>query len=293
MWYTFALLSALIYSFRGIIEKKIIHRTNKYILGFAIRFFALPFFLIPFFLHPSFLRPVTHLNVSFWAAVLIISFINTPLETVFYYEALKNEELTLVLPVLSLSPVITLLIGSITLHEVPTLSGVIGIGLIVVGLYSLKLSLAKEGLWEPLKHLHNNRGVRLMLVVMLSQGVAAIFDKIGVTNSNAYVYAMFNYLCVSVTLFVLVLLRAKNHLHQLVTQVTNFLILGVVIAGYTLLYFLALVGGFAAYASAIKGSYIIFTIIFGVLFLKEKEGKQKLISGVIIFIGLVLLKLFS
>lgn len=293
MWFTLAFFSAIIYSFRGILEKRIIHHVNKYILGLAIRLFALPFLFLPFVFTPKLAEPITHLNWQFWIAVGTAWFIFTPLETLFYYEALKDEEITLVLPILSLAPVLTILLGTITLKEIPSVWGVMGILFIVLGLYSLKLASAKEGILEPFRHLRNNRGIQLMFVVMLSQGVAAIFDKMGTTNSNAYVYAVFNYAGVSCTLFIIAFVRARKYMNQLITNLKNFSILGAVIAGYTLLYFLSLQTGFAAYASAIKSSYIIFTIIFGVLFLKEKEGKQKILAACIIFAGLVLLKIFG
>ena len=106
MWYSFALLSALCYSFRGILEKLIISHTNKYILGFAIRLFAVPFFFIPFFINPHLLVSFRQLPMKFWIAVFMVSFVGTPLETIFYYEALQEEEVSLVIPILSLSPVL-------------------------------------------------------------------------------------------------------------------------------------------------------------------------------------------
>src|SRR5437868_5385465 len=115
MWYLLALLSAIIYSFRGILEKRIIHNVNKYVLGLAIRLFALPFFFLPFLFKPHLATPFLHLDWQFWLVISINSFINTPLETFFYYRALKDEELTLVLPILSLAPAITLFLGSIFL----------------------------------------------------------------------------------------------------------------------------------------------------------------------------------
>src|SRR5438105_3049945 len=134
MWFIFALSAAIIYSFRGIIEKRIIHNINKYILGLAIRLFALPFLFLPFFFKPELSAPVHHLNSSFWIAIIMICFVNTPLETVFYYEALKTEELTLVLPILSLGPALTLFFGMITLKEIPSFWGILGVLLIVLGL---------------------------------------------------------------------------------------------------------------------------------------------------------------
>src|SRR5258708_3264286 len=293
MWYTLALLSSVFYSFRGILEKRIIHNVNKYVLGLGIRLFALPFFFIPLFINPHLGQPLMHLNTSFWFAIFMICFVNTPLETYFYYEALKKDELTLVLPILALGPVITLLSGAIFLKEIPSLFGIFGVLCIVLGLYTLKLQHAKNGLLEPLHHLRNNRGVQLMFVVMISQGIAAIFDKAGVINSNAYIYALLNYIGVSITLFILAYIKAKKYLNQLLIHAKSFIILGIVIAAYTLLYFVALQSGFAAYASAIKGSYIIFTILFGLLVLKEKEGTQNLLAGFIIFLGLALLNIFA
>jgi len=290
---TFAFLSAIIYSLRGIIEKRIIHNVNKYIVGLAIRLFALPFLLLPFLFKPSLAAPIHHLNASFWIAIFTICFINTPIETVLYYEALKLEELSLVLPILSLGPVITILLGTVTLREIPTFWGALGVLLIVLGLYTLKLQHVEEGLLAPFKHLRQNRGIQLMFFVMLSQGIAAIFDKMGTTNSNAYVYAICNYIGVSITLFVLAFIKARKYLNQLITQSKSFIVLGGVIAGYTLLYFISLESGFAAYASAIKSSFVIFTILFGLFFLREKEGKQKIIAGCIIFVGLALLKAFG
>src|SRR6185312_1595725 len=110
-WFFFALASALFYSFRGILEKRIIHNVNKYVLGLAIRLFALPFFVIPFLVQPSLLTPIFHLNMAFWIVIILVCCISTPLETILYYEALKDEEITLVLPILALSPALTVGFG--------------------------------------------------------------------------------------------------------------------------------------------------------------------------------------
>lgn len=292
MWFYLALSCALFYSFRGILEKRIIQNVNKYILGLAIRLFAIPFFLIPFVFSPSSLAPIFHLNLSFWFAIFMVCCVNTPIETVFYYEALKNEEITLVLPILALSPVLTIVWG-LFLKEVPTIFGFLGVLCIILGIYALKLEQAKEGLLQPILHLKNNRAIRLMAIVMLSQSVSGIFDKIGVSNSNAYVYLAINYIGVSITLYFIALYKARSHLGQLVRYFRQFALIAVLIAAYTLLYGLALQVGFAGYVVAIKSSYILFTILLGLLFFKEEDAKQKILASGFIFAGLVLLKVFG
>ncbi len=293
MWFFFALTSALFYSFRGILEKRIIHKTNKYILGFAIRFFALPFFFVPFFIQPSLLAPIAHLNSQFWFALFMVCVVGTPIETVLYYEALKNEEISLVLPILSLAPALTIIWGSLFLREIPTTAGILGILFVTLGIYALKIGHAKDGVFAPIHHLRNNRAVRLMFIVMISLSFGSIFDKMGVTNSNAFFYSAANYIGVSFVLFLLVLLKARTHIGDLKKQVIPFMVIGIFVAGYTFLYSLALQSGFASYSIAIKNASILFTILFSLIFLKEKEGWSKILAGALIFIGLVCIKVFS
>jgi drug/metabolite transporter (DMT)-like permease len=293
MWFFFALASAVIYSFRGILEKRIIGNVNNYILGFAVRVFALPFFFLPLFFFPDKIIAPQNLTPEFWFAVLFIALICTPLETIFYYKALNEEEVSFVLPLLSLAPVVTLGVSAIILRETPTLFGIIGVLLIIVGIYTLKLNHAKEGFLEPFKHIKNSRGAQLMTIVFLSLGVGSVLDKIGVSNSNAYFFALINYIGVSTTLFVIAMVKAKSHMKQLVTYWKQFFLIGSIVAAYTLLYMLALEESFASYAIAIRNASIIFTIILGYLFFKEKDLKQKLIAAIIISFGLIFIKVLG
>jgi drug/metabolite transporter (DMT)-like permease len=293
MWFFFAISSAFLYAFRGVLEKKIILDVNKYILGLAIRLFALPFFFIPFLINPALIGPITHLNTQFWIAIVAICFISTPLETVLYYQALKDEEITLVLPILSLAPAITMVFGLLIFHEVPNAFGVLGVLAIIFGIYALKIGHAKEGLLQPFHHLRNNKSVRLMTIVMLSQGIGTIFDKMGVTNSNAFFYSVVNYLGVCLALLVIAYIKAKPHFRQLILYKKQFFIIGAFVAGYTLFYTLALQTGFAAYVISIKNSSILLTMVLGYLFLKEKNLKTKLFAASFIVLGLIFIKVFN
>lgn len=293
MWFFFALASAIIYSFRGILEKKIIGNTDRYILGFAVRGFALPFFFIPLILFPDKIIPLQSLSPEFWFTVAAICFICTPLETIFYYKALEEEEVSFVLPLLSLAPVITLGFSALFLNEYPNIFGILGVLFIIVGIYSLKLSHAKEGIFGPFHHIRNNRGAQLMTVVFISLGFGSILDKIGVSNSNAYFFALINYISVSTMLFIIALVKAKKHMRELRTNWKQFLLIGSVVASYTILYMLALEESFASYAIAIRNASIIFTIILGYLFFKEKDLKQKLIAAIIIALGLIFIKVLG
>lgn len=293
MWFFLALGSALFYSFRGILEKRIIHNVDKYVLGLAIRLFAIPFFFLPFLWSPhSFISPL-HLNLQFWFAVAFICCVSTPIETVLYYKALQTEEITLVLPILALGPALTVLWGTVTLHEIPHILGVVGVLCLVFGIYALKIGHAREGILQPIHHLRNNPAIQFMFLVMLSSSFSGILDKVGVINSNAYMYGLINYIAVSTALFIIAFYKSRQHLHQLITHKKSFFIIGIVIAAYTILNFVALQTGFAGYVGAVRASYILFTMVMGILFLKEKDGKEKFLAAIFILLGLVLIKIYS
>ena len=293
MWYFFAATSAFLYAFRGILEKKIVGHTNKYILGFAIRLFALPFFLIPFIFYPELLIAPSQLTINFWLPIILICFVMTPLETIFYYEALKEEELSLALPILSLAPIITIFAAAGLFREFPSFVGFLGIILILVGIYALKINYVHEGILAPLKHLRKSRGVQLMLVVMISLGFGSILDKIALTASNAFFFAAVNYLLLCCTLFILTWFKARRHFGQLITHYRAFSVLGMFVAGYTIFYLLALQSGVTSYVLAIKNASILFTIIFSLIILKEKNRGPKLLAAALIFIGLLCIKVFG
>lgn len=293
MWYAFALLSAVLYSFRGVLEKRIIHRVNQYILGLAIRLFALPFFAIPLAINPSLVPPLNTLTWKFWFPVLFIGIISTQLETYFYYKALKDEEISLVLPILSLAPVLTMVFAFVVFRDIPTLFGALGVMSILFGIYALKLGHAREGILQPIYHLKGNQGVRLMLIVMTLLAFSSVLDKLGVTNSNAYFFAFSIYLTVSVSLAATAYIKARTHFNQLRTHFGGFTIIGVLVAGYTLPYMIALQSGNVAYITAIRNASILFTIIFSYFILRERNIRDKLIAASLIFAGLIAIKVFG
>jgi uncharacterized membrane protein len=244
-------------------------------------------------LHPSYVIPLSHLNYKFWIAIIYICFISTPFETIFYYEALKEEDISLVIPILSLAPALTIVFSFFLLREIPTFLGTVGVLCIVLGIYALKIGQAKEGILQPIHHLRNSRGVRLMALVMVSLALGSVFDKLGVTNSNAYFYTLVNYIGVCISLLIIACVKARSHLKDLFIHAKSFFVIGIFVAGYTLLYSLALEAGSAFYVVSIRNASILFTMLFSYLFLKEKGLKEKLFAGFLIFIGLVCINIFG
>lgn len=261
------------------------------VLGFGMRLCATPFFVLPFIINPGLFIPLNELSPSFWLVTVIICVVCGPIETYFYYRAIRDEELSLALPILSLAPVITIGLGAVLLHELPSWPGVAGMACILFGIYMLKVGHARHGLLEPLYHLAGNASVRMMVLVAASQAFGSILDKLGVTNANAYMYALINYVMLSVVLGFMVLVLAPRRSWKVMGgHMGGFTVLGGVVASYTLLYLVALSLGNTAYTIGIRSSSLLFSIVWGVVLLREKDAAAKLAAGVMLVLGLILIK---
>jgi len=270
MWFFLAISSAAIYSLRSLLEKHSLKKVNPYILAFAVRFFALPLFFIPFLIGIAEFPILSQVPTNFWLAALFISCVSTPLEMIFFYKALQTEEVSFVVPLLGISPLITALISALILREFPSFWGVVGMFLVVLGLYILNLQKQHEHFLEPIKHLVQNSAFKYLVLMLLSYSLGIIVDKLAISYSNIYFYSLINYLFVSLALFVIARFKAKKNFGQLKTGLFSFTIIGLIVAGYTWLRFAALQSGNTGYVSATLSSSVLFSILLGILFFKEK-----------------------
>lgn len=293
MWFVSSLVSALTYSFRSVLEKKLLGNLDKYILAFGLRFFALPFFVIVLLMNPQQIIPFSELPLKFWLATIYVSVISTPIEMIFFYKALQLEEVSYIAPLISLAPVFTVFINIFVFKEYPTFFGLIGVMFIISAIYLLNVNQKKEGFWQPFKYLLKNRAAKYALIMMLFYSIGIIIDKIAITGSDVYYYAFWNYLLVSISLFVIMNIRAKKKIVQIKSHYIQLFCLGAIVAVYAIFRFIALEKGNAGYISAVLGSSVFFTILFGLILFKEKRIYIKIVSGIMILIGLVLIKIFG
>lgn len=293
MWITFALVSAFAYSIRSIIEKAFIYKIDKFILAFGLRFFALLFFLIPLFFDHSLLPDLSSLSKNFWVATLWVSLISSPLEILLYYKALQIEEVTFLIPLLSIAPIFTTLINLAFFNDTLTFFGIIGLFLTIFGVYILNIGKAKEGVLEPFKYLSSNKAARYMLAMITLYSLGVVIDKVAVNGSSPYLYSLINYSLVSLALFILAFLKSRNKLYQIKTNFLVLSILGGIVAIYTIFRNYSLSVGNAGYVSAILSSSVLFTVLMGGIYLKEKNISVKLFSVSIILSGLILLKIYG
>lgn len=295
MWFFLALLSAAIYSLRSILEKRSLSgaKVNPYILAFGVRAFALPLFTLPFFLGIATFPDFSSIDPQFWWAVILVGGIFTPLEMIFFYKALQREAVSFVAPLLGLSPIVTTLLAGLFFQEFPQPLGVVGMVIILGALYLLNVQKGQQSWLDPLHSLLRNKAFPYVMVMMVFYALGVILDKVAIVATDFYVYSLVIYATVSLALLIIAWWKARSEFVVLRENFTSFMLIGVVVASYTWLRFAALGQGQAGYVSTVLATSVLFSVLMGVIFLREKQVAQKLIAAVLVLLGLVLIKLHA
>lgn len=139
---------------------------------------------------------------------------------------------------------------------------------------------------RPFIELKDHPGARLMLMVAALWTITPIIEKIGIGETNAFFWASSSLFFLSLMYTILAIKRGS--FNELSKKYYGFIILLGLLQGvsYTVqLYAYTLT--FVGYVTAIKKMNVLFSIIFGYLFFKEKNFKQRIIGGILMFIGVM------
>jgi len=226
---------------------------------------------------------------TFWLALGLL----VPLEVVslvLYVKAIKLSPLSLSVPFLALSPVFIIFIAYFVLGEVPTRGGVAGVCLIAVGAYLLNASASRFGLLGPIKAIAREPGSMLMIVVSIVYSVTATIGKVAIEHSGPVFFGFF-YPFVLTMVLSLVLLR-KGRLRGVFSRPVTFLPIGLCTAIMIVSHFVALGMTQVAYLVSVKRTSLVFSVLYGSLLFKEVNIRERLLGGVVMVAGVVLVAVF-
>jgi uncharacterized membrane protein len=149
-------------------------------------------------------------EAGYWVPALASVALNVA-ANLLYLEALRTGELSIAVPLLSLTPAFASLVAIPLLGERPTLSDGCGIALVVIGAFILQAPTGEERwTWESIKA---RRGLRLMAGTALLWSLTIPLDKLSVSRSHPPFHAMV--LNLGVALAALVILTQRRELHRL------------------------------------------------------------------------------
>lgn len=240
---------------------------------------------IPFALQ----EPMPHLNTTFYIT-FIVSLMMVFIGQSLYMKAIKISEISHVVPLIAFSPVFTVIFSAFMLGEIPSLAGFLGVMIIVLGSYISNIDPQKVGILTPFRDLKDHYGARLMLIVAALWTINPVIEKIGINQTNSFFWASASLLFLSCMYTVLAIQRGS--FQKLSKKYYGFIVLlgllqGVSYVAQLFAYTLTFVG----YVISIKRMSMLFSIVFGYLFFKEKNFKQRLVGGVIMLAGVLLVVL--
>lgn len=211
-----------------------------------------------------------------------------------FVQALKVSPLSLTFPFLAFTPVFLIFTSYFLLGELPGLYGIAGIVLVTCGAYVLNLDRIKEGgILAPFMAIKDEKGSVLMLIVSVLWSFAASLDKVALLASSPFFYILafhmgffLLYLPFLVRVNPVFLKEVKDHFPMLC-------ILGVFEGLLVVFQMTALKVALVSYVIAIKRSGMIFTLIMGWLFFREKLSFFRVLGTVMMVFGVCMIVIFS
>ena len=193
-------------------------------------------------------------------------------------------------PFVSFTPIFLLFTSPLLTEDVTDTQDLAGILCIVAGAYLLQIRSTYQGWLAPFRAMISQPGPRRMLSVALIYSITSNFDKIGVLHSSPIFWS----LSISSLMAVGFLLMLRFLPHPTIpTPSTNTL--GILLAIGLLqtvgLFFhnTALSLGPVPSVIAVKRSSILFATLWGIMFLREERGKERLAGAVLMVIGIGIL----
>lgn len=285
MWFIYAFLSSIFASFRKVNDKQLSHNVHHLHLAWMMRVAALPITGVVAIMAGHFL-PSAPLSAAFWASLIISTCITAPLDTAVYLQSLKHGQLSKTAPLLSLYPAVMLLVGALFLGQVPTITAVAAIFIIVAGVFILNTS---RGNSNVLRNIWSNRGTRFGLLGVATISLHSTVGSVAILESSPLFYAFWAALASAIVQFTYAQIIAPGkwrHPHVKL-MAKNGTIQGV--AG--ILYFSAVATGPIAYVTAIRSLSSTLSAVFGARVFKEEMGKRKIVAICLIAIGAAILGL--
>lgn len=241
------------------------------------------------------------LGPDFGRALLIGGGLNI-LAFTLYIRAIKIADLSLTVPLVTLTPLFLLVTSPIIVGEWPTGLDAIGVLLLIVGSYMLNLK-PNEGLTlAPLKALMTNPGSRMMLGVAFLWSITANFDKVGTLNSSSLFWGMSLFGTIAMGMVPFVVQRARHkgmgaivgglrneNSAQALSQVRFVIIAGVFQSIGISLQFVALTLAPVAQVVAVKRMSALISVGFGYALFGERGLRERLLGAAIMVSGVAIM----
>jgi uncharacterized membrane protein len=163
--------------------------------------------------------------------------------------------------------------------------------LIVGGSYILRINNRHKGYLAPLQALFRENGPRFMLAVAVFWSFLSTLNKVGVQQSSPIFWAALNSTVLAAAMTPIMLYKSQNNLKLIPQNIAYLFTIGL-FQGVTVLCFMQAVKlTLVAEVVSVKRTSILFSALFGHIFLQEPGIKERMTGATIMLVGVILITL--
>ena len=279
--FVLAFATAVSEALKDITSKYNLHHIDEYTAAFSMHLVQ-TLLLLPIILFLGF----EAMSPRFLFALLASSILQLGV-ILLYFKAIKRSELSVTVPLITLTPLFMLLTSPIIIGEFPSALGVVGIVLIVVGTYISNISEDPKKIFAPFVSLLRNQGSRYMLLVAFIWSITANLDKIGVDETSPLYWAFTKDFVILIYLIPILMWKSKKPLLQINNRKWPLLMVGFFKSTSVVTQMFAIQFILVPYVISIKRASSVFIILFAFLYMNERKNfRNRMIGIIIILLGL-------
>ncbi len=284
-WILVSLLSAFFQASRIAVAKQLSFSFSARALTFYVNFASLCITLPLIIWHHQF--PLE--NPRYLSAVLLGAMLSGFGGWAFNY-AIKVSEISLVGPLITLTPGFVVVIEWLLLGDVPSSTGFLGIALLCTGSYILGLNVLKQRWYTPFVRLFTNHGSRYAVIASLCFATASTLGREAIRLSDPLSFTVMVAMVNPLVLFIIFSLINRHFYREIVGRharkhIGSLAMLGVFFALMRLADQIALSMTLASYAMAVKRMTSVFTVLLGYYLFDERHVTAKLLGSTIMVLG--------
>jgi drug/metabolite transporter (DMT)-like permease len=271
--------------FTNVYQKKLTQKDANSLFIVTITYLFLTIAISPLLMSTQ----LQDLNSAFWISILL-SAVTDALGNVFLVQSLKLTELSIYGPINSFKPVVAMILAFFLIKEVPSINGVIGTLIIIVG--SLMLTYDKSNNKRgKIGRALISKGILYRFIGILLSSLGAVYSKQAITFSSPVIslffWALFGIPVLSVIMFVLYRKNISENFSILKLNKKYYFIVMILFSLMQFLTLLSFKSSFVGYSLAVFQLSSIISVALGYKFFNEKNIPLKLISSVVMIIGTV------
>lgn len=289
MWFWWALTTAIISSISYVLSKYVVDKTSTLVTTWAL--FSLN---IPILIGLVLFQNKVEINQWFWLGIIVSGggFIGVKAVTML---AMKRSKISKIMPLNVVSVVLAYLTALIMLKETLGWKELLGLGLIIGGIYWINLEKAKESWLAPIKELKRHKASLMYLIAIMFAGAISSFDKLAIMNTNPHspeLVLLGENIIGSVLLGLMLIKRSGfGWLKEVGIAWKRLSLLSVIYLLSLLAVFHGFSNGPVALVLGIKKLQILFAMLWAWWFLKDKPKKEQLGGAIVMIVGAMLLKM--